>query len=64
MTRFRELRRIEEAIQHGNEAELQWALSYCQMRCKVTKKAHTMRNQEKYWSQMERKVRAALEKSQ
>jgi hypothetical protein len=61
MTRFKELRRIEEAIQHRNEAELAWALGYCQMRCKVARAAHTMRKQDKYWSQMERKVRAAME---
>jgi hypothetical protein len=64
MTLFKELRRIEEAIQHGNGAELQWALGYCRMRCKVAKAVRTMRKQGKYWSQMERKVRAAMETSE
>jgi len=62
MTRFKELRRIETAIEYRNETELQWALAYCQMRIKVTAKVYTMRKQEKYWRQMEGKVRCALEK--
>jgi len=35
MTRFKELRRIESAIEHQNEAELQWALGYCKMRIEI-----------------------------
>jgi hypothetical protein len=61
MTRFKELRRIESAIEHENGAELQWALAYCQMRIKVAAKVYTMRKQEKYWRQIEGKVRSALE---
>jgi hypothetical protein len=61
MTRFKELRRIEIALEHGNEAELQWALAYCQMRIKVAAKVYTMIKQEKYWHQMDGKVRSALE---
>jgi hypothetical protein len=61
MPRFKEMRRIREAIQHGNEAELHWALSYCQMRSKLARSVHTMRKQEKNWNQMEREIRAALE---
>jgi len=63
MTRFKELRRIEHAIEHKNEAELLWALDYCTMRRKVAMMVHTMRRQEKYWRQMESKVRSALENS-
>lgn len=63
MTRFKELIRIQEAIEHSDEAELRWASDYCQMRRKLARGVHTMRKQEKYWSQMERKVRAAMEKS-
>ena len=61
MTRFKELRRIEAAIEHENEGELEWALAYCQMRIKVAAQVHTMRKQGKYWRQMESKVRSALE---
>ena len=61
MTRFKELRRIEQAIAYKNEAELRWALGYCQMRRKVAGKVHSMRKQEEYWSKVERKVRAVLE---
>jgi len=63
MTRFKEMRRIEEAIEHKNQTELQWALGYCQMRYKVAKAVYSMRKQEKYWRQIEQKVRAAMENS-
>ena len=63
MTRFKELRRIEQAIEHGNEVELRWALDYCEMRRKAAKEVHSMRKQVEYWTRMERKVRAAMEKS-
>jgi hypothetical protein len=61
MTRFKELRRIEHAIEHKNEAELRWALGYCTMRRKLAATVPAMRKQEKYWRQMESKVRSSLE---
>jgi hypothetical protein len=63
MTRFKEMRRTEEAIEHKNQTELQWALEYCQMRYKVAKAVNSMRKQEKHWCQIELKVRAAMENS-
>jgi hypothetical protein len=63
VTRFKELRRIEHAIEHKNEAELRWALDYCTIRRKLAATVHTMRKQEKYWRQMEGKVRSSLEDS-
>jgi hypothetical protein len=63
MTRFKELRRIQDAIEHKNDAELRWALEYCTMRLKLAATIHTMRKQEKYWRQMESKVRSAIEAS-
>jgi len=63
MTRFKELRRIQEAIEHKDQTELQWALGYCQMRCKAARVVYSLREQEKYWRQMEQKVRAAIENS-
>jgi hypothetical protein len=35
MTKFKELKRIEIAIEHENEAELKWALDYCAIRVKT-----------------------------
>ena len=56
MTRFKELRRIESAIEHKNESELQWAADYCKMRLRIaTKKEH-----QKYWRSIEKKVSAVL----
>lgn len=59
MTRFKELRRIEAAIEHNNKADLQWALSYCKMRLSsAPKKSH-----QDYWHTVERKVRQTLDNS-
>jgi hypothetical protein len=35
MTRFKELERIENAIEFKNEDELRWAPAYCLMRVKL-----------------------------
>jgi hypothetical protein len=64
MTRFKELRRIEAAILHRNEAELRWALEYCEMRVKIASQVATMKRQGPYWRRMEKQVRAALLESQ
>jgi hypothetical protein len=57
VTRFKELRRIEAAIQHKNRPELQWALRYCRMRLEIaTRKEH-----EKGWRRIEKSVLRALE---
>jgi hypothetical protein len=61
MTRFKELRRIEAAIDHKNKAELLGSLGYCQTRVETAKMVHSMRRQEKFWRGTEKKVRAALE---
>ena len=60
MTRFKELRRIEAAIEHRNEKELRWALGYCTMRIDVAGKVSTMKRQQSYWRRIEGKVRTAL----
>lgn len=59
MTRFRELRRIDAAIEHENMAELRWAAAYCEMRLKHA----TMKHHHKYWTKIERRVQSALEKA-
>jgi hypothetical protein len=56
MTRFKELKRIEAALEHKDRAALQWALGYCTMRIKIaTRKEHV-----KEWREIESKVKAAL----
>jgi hypothetical protein len=59
MTRFKELQRIEAAIEQKNKADLQWALGYCKMRLKIA----TRKDHREQWSQLERKVRQSLEGS-
>ena len=56
MTRFKELERIESAIEHKNEAELRWALGYCKMRLQIS----TMKHHEANWRRIEKKVKTAL----
>ena len=56
MTRFKELRRIETAIQHHNRTELEWAVGYCKMRTQLAQQ----KDHKKYWLGVERKVRIAL----
>ena len=57
MTRFKELSRIEDAIEHRNEAELRWALGYCKMRLSISESNHHI----KYWEQIEKKVNQTLD---
>jgi hypothetical protein len=54
MTRSKELRRIEDAVEHRNEAELRWALAQCELRKKWVK-VHSH-----FWYRMEKEIRAAL----
>lgn len=56
MTRFKELRRIETAIQHKNATELEWAIGYCKMRMQLAQR----KDHKKYWLGVEKKVRIAL----
>ena len=56
MTRFKELRRIEHALEHKNERELRWALDYCLMRLSIT----TRKEHIKVWQKRRRQIEAAL----
>jgi hypothetical protein len=58
MTRFKEKRRIDAAIAHGNRTELEWALWYCEMRLSLAR----MKHHEKHWRAIERRVREAIGK--
>lgn len=54
MTRSKELRRIEAAIEHRNESELQWALQQCEIRKRYA------RTHSSLWYRIEKQIRAAL----
>ena len=57
MTRFKELRRIERAIEHRDQVDLRWAAAYCQMRLQFARtKQGTSR-----WRQLEKRVLAVLD---
>jgi hypothetical protein len=59
MTRFKELARIEAAIQQWNEPDLKWALGYSKMRLSISaSKEHI-----NHWKQVGKKVIRALEDS-
>jgi hypothetical protein len=57
MTRFRELARIEAALENRNVTDLRWALGSCKMRLSIAaRKEHI-----KHWKRIEKKVIQALE---
>lgn len=55
MTRFREQRRIDQAIKQGNIEELNWAAAYCRTRIEHADKMHI-----KHWQQQLKAIEAAL----
>jgi hypothetical protein len=59
VTRFKELERIEAAIEREDRPELLWSLDYTQMRVRISPNAR----QEKYWQDMERKLKSALQRA-
>jgi hypothetical protein len=59
MTRFKELKRIESAIEHKNHSDLEWALDFCKMRLQIA----TRKDHQKYWRRIDQKVREALANS-
>ncbi len=54
MTRSKEIRRIEAAIEHRDESELRWALTECEVRKKW------MKGHSHLWYRLEKQIRAAL----
>jgi hypothetical protein len=56
MTRFKELRRIERAIEHQDQADLRWALDYCQLRLRMTR----TKQGASHWKHIEKRVQNAL----
>jgi hypothetical protein len=59
VTRFKELRRIERAIEHRDQTELRWAADYCRMRLQfaVTKQGQSR------WRQIAKRVKAATDEA-
>lgn len=57
MSRFPELRRIEQAIEKKNDRELRWALAYCESRLSIS----TVRQHQKHWQALIARVQAALD---
>ncbi len=57
MTRFKEQRRIDAAIDHANELELKWALAYAESRLDSA----TMKHHRKHWRGVVTRVQKALE---
>ena len=52
MTRYRELRRMENAIRHQNKEELKWALGWARSRIAIaTRKDHL-----KVWKKREKQI--------
>ena len=58
MTRFKELRRIERAIQHRDATELRWAQAYCEGRIRW---ANIKRAQDDWRRLLKRIVKAQAE---
>jgi hypothetical protein len=57
MTRSKELRRIERAIEHQDHADLRWALDYCEMRLRLV----SSKQGASYWRSLAKRIRAALD---
>ena len=55
MTRFKELRRINHALEHKDERELQWALNYVVTRLSTATHKHI-----KTWQKLRRQIEAVL----
>ena len=59
MTRFKELKRIELAIENKDEKEILWALEYCKSRLQFAQ----MKSQIKHWTKLIDKLKSEINKS-
>ena len=57
MTRFKERRRIERAIEHRDQVDLRWASEYCRMRLQLARTKQEI----SHWRQLEKRVLAVLD---
>jgi len=48
MIRFKELKRIEAAIDHKNKSELEWSLAYCRNRLSIA----SLKQHQKHWKKL------------
>ena len=58
MTRYKELRRVEKAIENEHEEDLKWDSAWCQMRLSMA----TMKYHQKGWRKLKKRVDAAIAK--
>lgn len=56
MTRFKEKRRIDKAIEHKNIEELKWALNYCRSRLSIA----PLESHVKRWKKQIKLIEAAI----
>lgn len=56
VTRYKELRRLEKAVEDKNENELKWASAWCHQRLSMA----TMKHHQKHWLKLKKKVDAAI----
>jgi hypothetical protein len=56
MTRFKELRRIERAIEHRDTNDLRWAQAYCEVRIRLTE----VKRAQGYWRRLLKQITEAL----
>lgn len=56
MTRFKELKRIESAIEHKDKKEILWALDYCKSRLQFAK----MKSHVKHWTKLVDKLKSEI----
>ena len=57
VTRFKELRRIERAIENLDRVDLEWAAQYCQLRLTLVRREQ----HGAMWRRIEKRVREALQ---
>ena len=64
MTRFKELKRIEDAIKNKDQGQLLWAVDYCKMRMEIAPKIglqpKAVKSHIKTWQNILDKVELAL----
>ena len=58
VTRSKDLRRIEQAIEHRDKTELRWAAEYCRLRLQHIRVLD--RGSESRWRTLEKRIREAL----
>ena len=63
MTRFKELERIEAALESGAAAELEWAVGYCQARVEISPSTRHQRAWQDRLAKVRKRIEAAANSS-